>query len=269
MDGLLASLTPLATLLSRIADPSSACAMLALALGTSSTPAQTAEILRSRFGSDAVNASLALTAARVTAANADWRIRLAQAEVLALEIQRHRPMAPRLAMTVPDFLRQAWNEHLREIPAADWPRETWPAILDLASSANTALLLAAPFLSRDHARALAASVGRLTQGGGEILLITQSCDTEPTRASVALLRDAAHRRGRMHVWSWSGPGLGIHFKAVVADRHQAYVGSANLTTHAAILQAEAGVILRGPHAYQLDLWLRRIATHQAHHEGTT
>lgn len=261
MDGLLAALTPLATLLSRTSDPSAVCATLATVLDPGNA-AQASEIYRRCFGADAATAPHALDAARINAGGADWKIRLAQAEILALEIQRNRRLAPCLALTVPDFLRTAWAEHLREIPAADWPRETWPAILDLASRAASELLLAAPFLNTEHARALAASIARLTEAGGQVLLVTQALGTEPNLSSVRLLRDAAHARGRIDVWSWPGPGLGIHFKAVVADRQEAYIGSANLTTYAAIRQAEAGVILREPLAQQLDQWIRRIAAHQ-------
>ena len=268
MDGLLASLTPLATLLSRTSDPSVTCAALAAVLDPGGA-GQAGEIFRQCFGADAASAPHALDAARIAAGRADGKIRLAQAEVLALEIQRNRQLAPCLAMTVPDFLRTAWNEHLRDTPAADWPRETWPAILDLASHASSELLLAAPFLSAEHARALAASVTRLTEAGGQVLLVTQASDTPPNLSSVRLLRDAARANGRIDVWSWPGPGLGVHFKAVIADRQQAYIGSANLTTHAAIRQAEAGVVLHGPLAHQLDRWIRRIAAHQVTRERAT
>lgn len=268
MDGLLASLTPLATLLSRTSDPSAACATLAAVLDPDN-PAQAGEIFQRCFGADAASAPHALDAARITAGGADWKIRLAQAEILALEIQRNRQLAPTLAMTVPDFLRTAWAGHLRDIPAGDWPRETWPAILDLASHAVRELLLAAPFLNTEQARALAPSIARLTKAGGQVLLVTQASGTDPNLSSVRLLRDAAHARGRIDVWSWPGPGLGIHFKAVIADRQQAYIGSANLTTHAAIRHAEAGVILRGPLARQLDQWIRTIAAHQVQQERAT
>ena len=125
------------------------------------------------------------------AGSTDWQVRLAQAEVLALEIQRTRRLAPCLAMTVPDFLRLAWTEHLRGFPAADWPRETWPAILDIASQAASELLLAAPFLNVEQALALAGSIARLTAAGGQVLLVTQGAGSGPNTASVRLLRDAA------------------------------------------------------------------------------
>jgi len=258
VDGLLASLTPLATLLSRTPDPRAACATLTTAL-RSGNAAQRRTTFQLCFGADAAAAPCALVAAGISADRPDWEIRLAQAEVLALEIQRNRETTPCLAMTVPDFLRPAWTEHLRGTPADAWPRETWPAILDLASQADSELLLAAPFLSTDHARALAASVTRLTEAGGQVLVVTQAADKEPNRSSVRLLRHAARPEGRITIWSWTGPGLGIHFKAVIADGQRAYLGSANLTTRAAIRQAEAGVILRGPLAHQLDHWIRRIA----------
>jgi phosphatidylserine/phosphatidylglycerophosphate/cardiolipin synthase-like enzyme len=264
VDRLLDSLTPLATLLSRTADPRAACAALTAAYSGGSAP-QARETVQRCFGSDAPAASHALATAGITAGATGWTVRLAQAEILALEMQRNRPLAPCLAMTVPAFLRSAWAEHLRGTPAGDWPRETWPAILDLTSQATGELLLAAPFLSTEHVRALAASVARLTGAGGHVLLVTQAAGTGQNLPSVELLRKATSRPGRMDVWSWPGPGLGIHFKAVIADRQHGYLGSANLTTHAAIRQAEAGVILHGPLARQLDKWIRTIATRQEDH----
>lgn len=146
----------------------------------------------------------------------------------------------------------------------------WPAILDIASQAKRELLLAAPFLNVQHALALAASIDRLTAAGGQILVVSQcapGAGIEPNTASIQLLRDAARHPGRIRVWSWAGPGLGIHFKAVVSDRQHAYLGSANLTTHAALRQAEAGVLLHGALAYQLDHWIRSIAAYPP--RGTT
>jgi phosphatidylserine/phosphatidylglycerophosphate/cardiolipin synthase-like enzyme len=152
-------------------------------------------------------------------------------------------------MTVPDFLRQAWAEYLRELPAADWPRETLPAMLDIASGARQELLLAAPFLDAGHARALAGPVARLTARGGHVLLVTQGAygpGREPNAASVRLLRSEAHDPAQVCVWSWPGPTLGVHFKAVVADRQHGYLGSANLTSYGTLRHAEAGMILHGP-----------------------
>ena len=219
MDGLLASLTPLATLLSWTSDPSAAVRHAGRRPRYRQRTAQAGEAFRRCFGADAPSAPHALAAARITAGGKDWKIRLAQAEILALEIQRSRRLAPCLAMTVPDFLRPAWTEHLRDLPAADWPRETWPAILDLASGAANELLLAAPFLNAEHARALAGGIARLTQQAG------RSCSSpRPGHGAEHVIGEAAPPRGprpgSVDVWSWPGPGLGIHFKAVIADRQQ-------------------------------------------------
>lgn len=272
MDGLLDTLTPLASLLSRTASPSLACAALATALD-SGQPAQLDEALWHCLGADAAAARAALDAARIPeAAGAERRIRLAQAEVLALQIQRDRQVAPALAMTVPDFLRQAWTEYLRELPAADWPRETLPAMLDIASMACQELLLAAPFLDPAYARDLAGPVARLTARGGHVLLVTQESHEhgpgrEPNAASVRLLCGQARGPGEVKVWSWPGPTLGVHFKALVADREHGYLGSANLTSYGVLHHAEAGVVLHGSLARQVDGWIRRVAAHpvEQHH----
>lgn len=266
MDRLLDTLTPLASLLARTASPSSACTALTTALGTGSLT-QVYEALRHCFGSDAASARAALDAAGIPeATGVERRIRLAQCEILALQIQRERRLAPSLAMTVPDFLRQAWTEYLKELPATGWPRETLPAMLDIASGAHQELLLAAPFLDTGHARALAGPVARLTAAGGQVLVVTQDAHgpgREPNTASVRLLRSNARNPGQVHVWSWPGPTLGIHFKALVADRQHGYLGSANLTSHGTLHHAEAGAILHGPLAHQLDGWIRKVAAEPA------
>jgi phosphatidylserine/phosphatidylglycerophosphate/cardiolipin synthase-like enzyme len=262
VDGLLEALTPFASLLSRTTDPSAVSAALATALG-SDNPAAVEGTLQHYFRADATWATAALAKAGIGGAtDVDRWIRLAQSEVLALEIQRTRQLAPCLVMTVPDFLRQAWTEHLRELPAADWPRETLPAMLDIASQAQAELLLAAPFFNVDHALALASRVARLTAAGGQVLVVTQETHgpgLESNEASLRLLRGGARDPGRVEVWSWPGPALGVHFKALVADRQHGYLGSANLTSHGTLHHAEAGVMVHGSMARQLDQWIRRVA----------
>jgi len=263
MDGLLDALTPLASLLARTSDPSAVSAVLTKALRSGDVDHVEAS-LRQHFGPDATGVLAALTTAGISGAgDMNELVRLAQAEVLALKIRRERRLAPSLVMTVPDFLRDTWAGHLREFPAADWPRETWPAMLDIASKAKSELLLAAPFFNVEQAKALAPQIARLAAARGVILVITQgasSPDSGPNAASVRILRAAVRVPNRMQVWSWPGPGLGVHFKALVADGQHAYLGSANLTSHGALHLAECGVILHGSLARQLDHWIRRIAT---------
>jgi hypothetical protein len=88
VDGLLDALTPLAALLARTADPSTVCVGLAGALGSGNS-GHVDETLRRYFGADATWVRAALsTAGLAGASDIDRRIRLAQSEVLALEIQR-------------------------------------------------------------------------------------------------------------------------------------------------------------------------------------
>jgi phosphatidylserine/phosphatidylglycerophosphate/cardiolipin synthase-like enzyme len=142
-------------------------------------------------------------------------------------------------------------------------------MLDIASHAQKELLLAAPFFNVGHAQALASSIARLTADGGEVLVVTQGAHgpgPETNAASLRLLCSKVRSPSLIQVWSWPGPTLGVHFKAVVADRQHAYLGSANLTSHGALHHAEAGVILHGPLARQLDSWIRRIAAQPADHQ---
>lgn len=262
MVGLLDALTPLASMLARTPAPGAAAASVARVL-RSDCAERLDEVLRQHFGADAAWARTALALAlQPDGTRADPTLRLAQAEVLALQIQRERSVAPALVMTIPDFLRQAWAEHLREVPATDWPRETLPAILDIATQAQQELLLAAPFLNLEYARTLKPSVARLTAAGGEVLVVTRGSDGPgmmSNLASLRHLRSGIRHPSRVKVWSWAGPGLGVHFKVIVADRQHGYLGSANFTTHGTLYQAEAGVLLHGPLARQLDHWIRKIA----------
>jgi phosphatidylserine/phosphatidylglycerophosphate/cardiolipin synthase-like enzyme len=221
--------------------------------------------LRGHIGRDADDAAAALQHAGVTAHGhllPDGARALAQAEALALLLADRRATTTTLVLTVPDFLRSAWQEHLRNTPPTDWPRETSPALIDIAAQAAHTLLLTAPYLNTEQCMTLAPHVTRLTRNGGSVLVITRAADIPGpcgNAEAVNLLQQAAAHADAFAVWSWPGPTIGLHLKALIADKAHGYLGSANLTSHGALFHAEAGVLLHGPLARQLDTWLRRIA----------
>jgi phosphatidylserine/phosphatidylglycerophosphate/cardiolipin synthase-like enzyme len=187
---------------------------------------------------------------------------LAQAEALALLFADRRTITTTLVLTVPDFLRSAWQEHLRQTPPTEWPRETSPALIDVAAQATHTLLLSAPYLNIKQCRTLAPHVTRLTRNGGSVLVVTRVAEVPGpygNAEAVRVLQQATAHPGAFAVWSWPDPTIGVHLKALIADKAHGYLGSANLTSHGAFFHAEAGVLLHGPLAHQLDAWLRRIA----------
>lgn len=266
MDRLLESLTPLASLLSRAADPSVAARDVGAALRIG-REAEAVVALRGHIGRDADHAAAALQHAGVIAhgrLHPEGARALAQAEALALFLADGRATTTTLVLTVPDFLRSAWQEHLRNTPPTEWPRETSLALIDIAAQAAHTLLISAPYLNSKQCIALAPHVTRLTRNGGSVLVITRAAQVPGPYGNfeaVSLLRQAAADPDAFAVWSWPGPTIGLHLKALIADKAHGYLGSANLTSHGALFHAEAGVMLHGPLARQLDAWLRRIARH--------
>ena len=190
-------------------------------------------------------------------------IRLGQAQALAEALADGRC---ELVLTVPAFLRDALHDLAKKNMADERPRETWSAIAEVASAARDRLVIAAPYLHPGFVAMLAPEVERIVRGGGEAIVLTRALSrTAPARSlpnheSITLLRAAARRAGRrLIVHSWEEEGLGVHLKAVVADRRLAYLGSANLTPQGAHGQAEAGVLLRGRQVALLAGWLDHVA----------
>lgn len=189
-------------------------------------------------------------------------VRLAQAQVLTEAAEDRWE----LVLTVPGFLRQSLADLVAGNGDRSRPRETQPTLVEVAKTAREHLLIAAPFLDVEFVRALAVPLQRLLQSGGAVTVITRALSlTAPERSSanvdaVALLRQVAERAGRpIAVRSWEESGLGVHFKVIVADHRQAYLGSANLTRGGTAAHAEAGVLLRGPQVVNLSRWLTAVA----------
>lgn len=295
MDELLDALTPLARLVARLPADFAALAVerLATVLGASGSHRSADEggtgdvspsgahvqaLLKELFGADATQARAALSAALSPAASSPTRpeapasllraqpedsarLRLAQVDVLARQLRTERADQPRLVLTVPDFLRPVWRDLLAVESGMLAPRQTLPALLDLAADAQNTLLLAAPYVSVEQAGVLAAQVTRLTAAGGRALVITRLGGRDSdNREALKVLQSAARKPGRLDIWAWEGHTLGVHFKVVIADGEAAYLGSANLTTLGVHGHAEAGVLLRGALAAQLESWLRLVAS---------
>jgi phosphatidylserine/phosphatidylglycerophosphate/cardiolipin synthase-like enzyme len=190
-------------------------------------------------------------------------IRLGQAQALT-ELRAEEGCE--LVLTVPPFLRDTLHELARGSMIDGRPRETMPAITEVAGAAKERLVIAAPYLHPGLVARLTGHVERITSAGGKVVVITRAlAPGSPIRSasnheSITLLRAAARRaEGRLIVRSWEEEGIGVHLKAVAADHDLAYLGSANLTPWGVHCHAEAGVLLRGRQAALLADWLDRIA----------
>jgi phosphatidylserine/phosphatidylglycerophosphate/cardiolipin synthase-like enzyme len=169
-----------------------------------------------------------------------------------------------LALTVPPFVRSAFSYMVADLPSVIRPIETLPAIQAVAQSARRRLILAAPYLHPTFMAIFVPHVARIAAAGGTVLLLTRALSAlseEQSRANVEALqklREGVPNREVLIVRSWEEVGLGLHLKAVVADEHMAYIGSANLTLTGASAQAEAGVLLSGSGVKVLARWLEAV-----------
>lgn len=266
MAGVLEPLKPLVSLLFQADAPTALAERLCgLALAGGDGKAIRAELARSV--TDGVLAGDVLTHAQVLDATGTVTpvaaVRLGQAQALA---ELRADEGCELVLTVPPFLRDTLDDLARGNMADHRPWETLPAITEVSRAAKERLIIAAPYLHPGLMAQMTRHVERITEDGGKVVIITRALSpaspfsSASNRESIALLRAAASRAERgLVVRSWEEKGIGVHFKAVVADHHLAYLGSANLTPWGAHCHAEAGVLLRGAHVALLSDWLSRVA----------
>lgn len=264
MAGVLDVVKPLAALIRQAAEPSTLAERLvnlamAGATGPDIVAALSAEVVDRDLVVSALTHASVLAGDGLTAVAA---VRLAQAQVLIVSAEKEWE----LVFTVPGFLRRAFDDLASHDADHTRPRETRSTLIEVATTARHALLIAAPFLQDDLISSLIEPVERLLRGGGTVTVITRALSpAAPDRSTanvdaVTSLRRVAERVGRrITVRSWEEEGLGLHFKTVIADHRVAYLGSANLTLGGTFAQAEAGVLLRGPQVTQLARWLDTVA----------
>ena len=196
-------------------------------------------------------------------------VRLGQALVLIEAREQVWEPGWELLVTVPDFLRETYASWVEGAGSkTGGVRETGQALLEVASSAQSRLIVASPYLQAEFIGGLVPALHNVLSGGGEVLVLTRALSGHaPERSwanveAVQVLRDAAAEAtaggGRLIVRSWEELQLGLHFKVVIADDSWAYLGSANLTTHGAGKHAEAGALLRGESVETLAAWLRLV-----------
>ncbi|MEV5987187.1 DISARM system phospholipase D-like protein DrmC [Streptomyces sp. NPDC052051] len=119
-------------------------------------------------------------------------------------------------------------------------RLTSGVAMDVIRSANGSLLIAS--FAAHGARGVVAEIGRAVDRGVRVDLLLE----ESTQAAAAF----AALPDKVRVWHRVGTSAVLHAKLVVADRHTAFLGSANLTDRALSDNIELGVVLRDPHVVE-------------------
>ncbi|MFI7199664.1 DISARM system phospholipase D-like protein DrmC [Streptomyces massasporeus] len=115
-------------------------------------------------------------------------------------------------------------------------RLTSGVAVEVIRSATTSLLIAsfAAYGARDVVR----EIGRAVRRGVHVDLLLEE-STQAADAFAALPHE-------VHVWHRAGAGGVLHAKLIAADRHTAFLGSANLTDRALSDNIELGVLMRDP-----------------------
>ncbi|MFE0347274.1 DISARM system phospholipase D-like protein DrmC [Streptomyces griseoluteus] len=116
-------------------------------------------------------------------------------------------------------------------------RLTSGVAVEVIRSARTSLLIAS--FAAHGARNVVAEIGRAVDRGVRVDLLLE----ESTQASEAF----AALPESVHVWHRAGSSGVLHAKLIAADRHTAFLGSANLTDRALYDNIELGAVLRDPH----------------------
>ncbi|MDH6488715.1 DISARM system phospholipase D-like protein DrmC [Streptomyces sp. SAI-127] len=115
-------------------------------------------------------------------------------------------------------------------------RLTSGVAVEVIRSARTSLLVVS--FAAHGARNVVAEIGQAVERGVRVDLLLEE-STQAATAFVALPSE-------VNVWHRVGPSGVLHAKLIVADRHTALLGSANLTDRALSDNIELGVVLRDP-----------------------
>jgi phosphatidylserine/phosphatidylglycerophosphate/cardiolipin synthase-like enzyme len=115
-------------------------------------------------------------------------------------------------------------------------RLTSGVAVDVIRSAETSLLIAS--FAAHGARDVVTEIGQAVGRGVRVDLLLE----ESTQASAAF----AALPDKVRVWHRAGTSGVLHAKLIAADRHTAFLGSANLTDRALSDNIELGVVLRDP-----------------------
>ncbi|MFD8370467.1 DISARM system phospholipase D-like protein DrmC [Streptomyces sp. NPDC059688] len=117
-------------------------------------------------------------------------------------------------------------------------RLTSGVAVEVIRSAHTSLLIAS--FAAHGAQGVVTEIGRAVGRGVRVDLLLEE-STQAAEAFAALPET-------VHVWHRAGSSGGVlHAKLIAADRHTAFVGSANLTDRALYDNIELGAVLRDPH----------------------
>lgn len=248
MAGLLESLEPLLELLLKRSDPLETVRSLLSCADRGDVDGMHQALGASPLASTALRYARAveLTGSIGPAA----RDQLLRAEVLVAERIGPRDVWHEV-LTVPPYLRRALPE--------GQVSETLPTLVELVATAKRRIVLASPFLDSGFAH-IAPLLRRFVHAGGSLLVITREL-AKPHSHNATVIRDLRTScvSGTLQVASWEEEGLGLHLKALVADSHRAYVGSANFTWGGIGQHAELGLRIEGPSVRNIEQLLEVLA----------
>lgn len=166
----------------------------------------------------------------------------------------------------PDATREDW--HIVATLPYHFDRKNLPeeifatkaCILSLIESAHDELWLATPYMDHDAIQFLEDPLSAALREGAALKILTAECNAEFVEV---LTKGIAQFTSLARLTVWEAPTvsslLGTHAKAIVADRHSAYLGSANLTGYGLDRHFELGVQVDGPRVEQIGKILDAIS----------
>ncbi len=173
-------------------------------------------------------------------------------EALSFGPDRERPSI-RLCAALPPGLNATSREELsRQVD------DLRAALLDVAASARSRIVLASPFWDQDTALEMVELLSRRLEAGVAVDILGRFGGQRDGDAALLLSRLASNSRCRLYGWYEPSPldPFGVqtfHFKATVADDGvKAYLGTANLTISGLRSRMELGVVLAGEPARRLS-----------------
>ncbi len=154
--------------------------------------------------------------------------------------------------------------------------ELMARLIRLVRNAESELLVVTPFFTRFGVDIFVNHLAHATDRGVQVTLLTRDianagdnvkhirriCDTVASSGDIS----------NLHVYEYDSPHGRLHAKALIADKKEAYVGSANFTNYSLKEAIEIGLIVRGPVVKNLSEFFNAVQTstnsREVHHLTT-